>query len=229
MRQFLAIALMLWTVTVQTVQAQNGPVVIELFTSQGCSSCPPADALLHKLATRDDVIALSLHVDYWDYIGWKDPFASPEHSERQRAYARNASRRSIYTPQMIIGGVDSVVGSRPMDVADLVSAHRSKRDQVTVGLERKSGRLTVSAETQVPAAYDIILVSFVPERTTKIKRGENAGRTLKYANVVTGMRVLGQWDGRAPLSISTRSEGAVAVLVQHSGVGPVAGAAVALN
>ena len=101
-------------------RADDMPVVVELFTSQGCSSCPPADALLHELSKRDDVIPLALHVDYWDYIGWKDSFAQPAFTARQRGYAQASGRRAIYTPQMIIGGQFDVVGNRPMDVAAII-------------------------------------------------------------------------------------------------------------
>ena len=94
--------------------AQENPVVVELFTSQGCSSCPPADALMHDLAAREDVIPLALHVDYWDYIGWKDPFGNPAHADRQRAYAAAGNRRTIYTPEMVVGGVTDIVGTQPM-------------------------------------------------------------------------------------------------------------------
>ena len=102
----------------------QSPVVVELFTSQGCSSCPPADKLMHELAKRDDVIALALHVDYWDYIGWKDVFAQPEFTARQRAYARLGNRKMIYTPQMVINGRDHVVGSNPKDTNALISSHK---------------------------------------------------------------------------------------------------------
>lgn len=97
-------------VTAPAASADEKTVVVELFTSQGCSSCPPADALLAELDKSADVIALALHVDYWDYIGWKDSFADPENTERQRGYARAAKARSIFTPQMVIGGVDHVIG-----------------------------------------------------------------------------------------------------------------------
>ncbi|HHB81142.1 MAG TPA: DUF1223 domain-containing protein, partial [Aliiroseovarius sp.] len=107
-------------------RAQERPlVVVELFTSQGCSSCPPADALLARLAQRDDVLALSMHVDYWDYIGWPDTFAQPKNTERQKAYAHAAGMRSIYTPQMIIAGKDHVIGSKPMDVVDYIEMSRA--------------------------------------------------------------------------------------------------------
>ena len=113
-----------------SVSSQDRPVVVvELFTSQGCSSCPPADALLERLSGRNDVIALSLHVDYWDYIGWKDKFASLAHTKRQQAYARAGGRRSVYTPQMIVNGLDDVAGTAPMDVVDMIDRH-SRRQPV---------------------------------------------------------------------------------------------------
>ena len=103
--------------------AESRPVVVELFTSQGCSSCPPADAFLHELSQRDDVIALALHVDYWDYIGWKDIFAQPAFTKRQKAYAKAGGRRSVYTPQMIIGGQDHVVGTHEENASALIQQH----------------------------------------------------------------------------------------------------------
>jgi len=98
------------------------PVVVELFTSQGCSSCPPADAFLNDLSRRDDVIALSLHVDYWDYIGWEDPFATPESTNRQRRYAPVLVERSVYTPQMVIDGAAHEVGSKRKAVTRLINS-----------------------------------------------------------------------------------------------------------
>ena len=117
------LALMLtWSGAIAAAEPGPPPTVVELFTSQGCSSCPPADALLKKLDERAGVIALALHVDYWDYIGWKDSFGDPAHAKRQRSYAYFAGSRTIYTPQMIVGGTAAVVGSRPMEVADLINA-----------------------------------------------------------------------------------------------------------
>ncbi|MFV2038375.1 MAG: DUF1223 domain-containing protein, partial [Paracoccaceae bacterium] len=112
---FLAIAL------AAPVTAQSNAVLVELYTSQGCSSCPPADELLKKLDKRDNVIALALHVDYWDYLGWKDEFANPEFTKRQKSYAYMAGVRTVYTPQMVIGGVAPVVGHQEMEVADLIN------------------------------------------------------------------------------------------------------------
>lgn len=209
-----------------TAQAQSGPVVVELYTSQGCSSCPPADALMHKLAARSDVIALSLHVDYWDYIGWKDAFANPSHAERQRAYARKANRRSVYTPQMIIGGVDSVVGTHPMDVTDLIARHNAKTGPVAVTAARVAGGIEIAAKASRPASYEIVVARFEPRRTIKIKRGENAGKTLTYANVVSDLQVIGKWDGTKAMSLKASvGSGPVAVLIQRAGYGPIDAAA----
>mgnify|MGYP000680805641 CR=1 FL=1 len=123
----------------------GGPVVVELYTSQGCSSCPPADAFLEReLAERDDVIALALHVDYWDYIGWKDDFADPAYTRRQRSYAHAAGHRTIYTPQMIIGGVDHVIGSHPSEVKGFIAQHEKLASDVSVTLERNGDSLEIT-------------------------------------------------------------------------------------
>lgn len=221
-------AMLLW---VYPAAAGDRPVVIELYTSQGCSSCPPADALLHDLAARDDVVALALHVDYWDYIGWKDSFANAAYSERQRAYARRAGRSMVYTPQMIINGADHVVGNRPMDVADLIDRHRKAQGTVGLMLQRSGGTLTISAEAVrlAKAPVTVQLLHYTPKSTVKITRGENAGRTLSYANVVTELTVLGQWNGKKPLRLSAPLAGdqAAVVLVQQAGMGPVVAVGVA--
>jgi hypothetical protein len=209
------------------VHAQNQPVVIELFTSQGCSSCPPADALMHKLAARGDVIALSMHVDYWDYIGWKDEFGRPENSARQRSYAAAGGRRSVFTPQMIIGGVDSVVGTHPMDVADLIAKHSASQKDVAIKVGRSSGVITVAATARRAAKYEIKLISFTNKRTTNIKRGENAGKTITYVNVVSDFQTVKKWDGRAPLSMAAKvGSGPMVVLIQRAGHGAIEAAAI---
>ncbi len=217
----------LWIGLSGPAQAQNQPVVIELFTSQGCSSCPPADALMHKLVSRGDVIALSMHVDYWDYIGWKDEFGRPENAARQRAYAQKAGRRSIYTPQMIIAGEDSVVGTHPMDVADLIRKHSSETKDVAMKVARSDGKLMIAATARRAAKYEVKLVSYLDKRTTAIKRGENAGRTITYVNVVSDMKTVERWDGRAPLSVAaTVGSGPMVVLIQRAGHGAIEAAAV---
>ncbi|MEO0389338.1 MAG: DUF1223 domain-containing protein [Pseudomonadota bacterium] len=224
---FFRAALAIWLALGAAAQADS-PVVVELYTSQGCSACPPADKMLHDLAQREDVIALALHVDYWDYIGWKDEFADPAHGERQRAYAQRAGRRSIFTPQMIIGGVDSVVGPRAMQVADAISQHKSAPAPVNLTLTRSQGTLSIAAPAaDKPGPYTVQLVRYTPQRQAKITRGENAGHTLSYANVAEGWTILTEWSGEAPLSLDIPLSGdaPVVVLAQHGTDGPIAGAA----
>jgi hypothetical protein len=209
--------------------AQSHPVVVELFTSQGCSSCPPADKFLAQIADRDDVIALALHVDYWDYLGWTDVFAQPAFSKRQKDYGRAAGARSVYTPQMIVGGVDPVVGTRPMEVADLLRAHSARPEQVTVKLVRSGGTVMINAVASPPltSAAEVQVVRYTPRTTVQIKRGENVGKTVVYANIVTKWDVVGTWDGKSPLSLSSATAGndPVVVIVQTAGHGPILGAA----
>lgn len=204
-----------------------GPVVVELFTSQGCSSCPPADALLNRLANRSDVLPLALHVDYWDYIGWKDAFARPEHTSRQKAYAHVAGARTIYTPQMVIGGVEQIVGARPMEVADAVMKHLRDGYIVQLSAVEEGDEVRVTAPAlERDDSFAVHHVRFMPEATVAIKRGENAGKTLVYSNVVTGWDVLGEWSGNAPLDmlVPANNDGGAAVILQHQGIGPIVGA-----
>ena len=123
--------------------AQDRPVVVELFTSQGCSSCPPADELFAALSEREDVIALAFHVDYWDYIGWKDPFGAPAHAERQRAYAITGGRTSIYTPEMIVNGKTDVVGAKPVELMEAINKHKSDAPQVDLRIARDGDMLEI--------------------------------------------------------------------------------------
>ncbi|GFE52343.1 hypothetical protein So717_40960 [Roseobacter cerasinus] len=209
--------------------AEDSPVVIELFTSQGCSSCPPADELLHNLAERDDVIALALHVDYWDYIGWKDEFADPRNAERQRAYATVAGRRSIYTPEMIVNGLTDIVGARPMEVAKAIADHQRMAPAVSLQLTRSGDQIQISAKMLKTVGEPMVIhmLRYTPEREARITRGENAGRTITYANVTEDWTVLGEWSGRAPLALAAKAEGdhPVVVLVQASDMGPILAAA----
>lgn len=212
------------------VQAQNSPVVVELFTSQGCSSCPPADALIHKLANRQDVIALALHVDYWDYIGWKDEYGDPAHTERQKGYARATGRKTVYTPQMVINGQEDVVGAHAMELADLITRHRDAPQIVQIQVRRAGDALTIQLTPTgeaVDGVLDVHLVRFTPLRRAHITRGELAGRDLDYANIVDGWTVLGQWDGRDPTEMQAPVDGErpVVVLVQRPGYGAILAAA----
>ena len=211
------------------VSAQDNPVVVELYTSQGCSSCPPADALLAKIAKRDDVIALALHVDYWDYIGWKDEFADPANTARQRGYARAAGKRSIYTPQMIIGGKDHVLGHRPMELAKLIKAHSAQPALVDLDITRKGDRVQIQAKAKskaLPRALVVQILSYTPASKVSIRRGENAGRTFEYHNIVNTLSIVGNWDGRGEYKTTARAVGTgpVVVIIQERNFGPVVGA-----
>ncbi|MDF3413348.1 DUF1223 domain-containing protein [Sulfitobacter sp. M57] len=212
-----------------TANAQDTPVVVELYTSQGCSSCPPADAILHELANRDDVIALALHVDYWDYIGWKDPFGDPAHAERQRAYAATAHRRSIYTPEMIVGGVTDIVGAKPMKLSKAIAEHAKLPKDVALDLTRSGDSLQITATAlgKVNGPLTVHMLRYTPSQTTQIKRGENRGKTLENANIVEGWAVLGAWDGNSPLQMNVPLTGdkPAVVILQEARVGRIVAAA----
>ena len=209
--------------------AQSGPVVVELYTSQGCSSCPPADAFLGKLARRDDVIALSLHVDYWDYIGWKDIFASPKFTERQHAYARAAGKRMVYTPQMVVAGQDLVVGTKLGDVGRLIKAHTAAPARVVLSIVRTGSKVQITAKPLAKGLGEMVvqMVRFKGGQSVQIKRGENAGRDLVYHNVVTKWSVLKTWNGTSPLAFSANMSGddQCVIIVQAAGHGAVLAAA----
>lgn len=213
------------------VSAQNSPVVVELFTSQGCSSCPPADELMHKLAARDDVIALALHVDYWDYIGWKDVYADPENARRQRKYAQEAHRRVVYTPQMVVNGQEDVVGTHVMELTDLIAEHKAKPQTVTVTATRRGSKVVVQVAnidgSRANGKFVVQLVQYTPLQEVDITRGENAGKRLKYANVVDEWTVIGRWNGRAPVKFTAQldADRRAVVLVQRKGPGAIVAAA----
>ena len=228
MRRLLTIIAGIWMTTAGAALADQ-PVVVELFTSQGCSSCPPADKILGELAERDDVIALAMHVDYWDYLGWKDKFADPAYTKRQRAYARAKGERTIYTPQMVIGGTDHVVGSRPMKISNLVRKHAKKDALVDVKLSKSGGQIVIEATPAgtIRGGAVVQLVTFVPKSTVDIRRGENAGRKLTYHNIVRDVAVLGKWNGSGTYRATAKApaDAQVVVLVQSPGAGPILGAA----
>lgn len=213
--------------------AETGPVVVELYTSQGCSSCPPADAMLAELAGRPDVIALALHVDYWDYIGWADEFASPDHTRRQQDYARAAGHTTIYTPQFVVAGTELVIGAKGMKLADSIMAHSAVVLPVAVAVSRDGSALTITAEmrpdsgTPVEGPLVIQLARITARSTVDILRGENAGKTFTYHNIVQSLDVVHQWDGLAPVELQTELADAdvIAVIVQQGTNGPVVGAA----
>lgn len=209
------------------------PVVVELFTSQGCSSCPPSDAFLGDLSKRPDVIALAFHVDYWDYIGWADPFARPAYTERQRNYARALHQRYVYTPEMVVSGMAHDSGMDRSTVLGLIDrAHAQAGERIPVGLS-DGGAAGVSISVPPltrPAPADVWLVTFDPQHKTQVTRGENRGRDLIDYNVVRSLTLLTQWDGQAAgqwtVPIDRLGDAAgVAVLIQHREQGTMLGAA----
>ncbi len=205
-----------------------GPAVVELYTSQGCSSCPPADSLLKALARRGDVIALGLHVDYWDYIGWKDTFGDPAFTARQKSYAKAMQERMVFTPQIIVNGTDSLVGS---DAAAVKAALRPAGGPgaPALSLSRQGSRVRIEATTTRPFPDGAIvqLIRYQPLEEVAIERGENAGESIAYANIVTQWRKIGSWDGTAPLTITTDAPGPepIVILIQTPGPGAILAAA----
>ena len=209
----------------------GAPVVVELFTSQGCSSCPPADDLLAELAHRPDIIALSLHVDYWDYIGWKDPYGSPLMTERQRRYAEELGLRYVYTPQMVIDGRTDVVGMRRGEVLDAIETAARKRKAVAVNfVPSDGGKVVIPAGHAPDSGATIWLAVYDEGYETAVSRGENAGRTVRNANVVRSLERLGTWMGQRleiPLNLDSaaaRGNYGCAVIVQQGRNGPILGA-----
>ena len=212
--------------------------VIEMFTSQGCSSCPPADRVLSELAASEDTLALAWHVDYWDYLGWKDTFASPSNSDRQRAYARAMSKRSIYTPQAVINGRVDVVGSRGNSVMSALAKHAGTESGLTVPIQAKiSGdMLSISVDNSPEAkGATLWMVYFDRSRTVDVERGENRGRTLTYFNIVRSIEMIGMVNDNAlqtefALSdITRRGHDSCALILQkktaNGDPGPIVGAA----
>jgi hypothetical protein len=218
----------------ETLRAQP-KAVVELFTSQGCAQCPPADALLTSLAERGDVVALAYHVDYWDYIGWEDTFGNQVFSDRQRGYAKSWGSSSIFTPQMVINGSEGVVGSRRDEVQDAVA---SAQLPLSLALERHGDMLKViiPADGSLADAH-VWLVRYMDRAEVAIESGENAGKSMVYTQVVTDRQMLGMWEAStgaeiklplAALADTAAGPGGIAVLVQQerNGMpGPILGAA----
>ncbi|HEX9448994.1 MAG TPA: DUF1223 domain-containing protein [Dongiaceae bacterium] len=199
------------------------PVVVELFTSQGCSSCPPADTLLNELADRPDVIALGFHVDYWDSLGWKDPLSAPGSTQRQRDYARLLNLPTIYTPQMVIEGHLQLVGS---DRTAVLSGIERTTPQTAATIRFSGNRKDVEIGAG-SGTGKVLLVRFQRHRETAVANGENAGLQARDANGVTALTELGNWQGQAAhfdIDPPKPDEG-VAVLVQAAD-GPILGAGI---
>jgi hypothetical protein len=174
------------------------PIVVELFTSEGCSSCPPADALLAELAGRPDVLALSFHVDYWDRLGWRDPFSSPAATERQQRYAELLRLATVYTPQMVVDGRWQAVGSDHAEVQRALDSagHTVAEVPVALAIDRGLAQIKLGAAGD-PVSGAVLLIGFDRRHVTAVQRGENSGRTLAHVDVVRGIEQVAQFHGQA--------------------------------
>jgi hypothetical protein len=217
------IGLVFSTVLTTASYARDFPVVVELFTSEGCSSCPPADAFLTDLAhQRGDVLPLAFHVTYWDYLGWKDPYSLDAATARQREYASHLGDDGVYTPEMVVDGSTGFVGSsRSQGLSAIASAAR-KVVPVSVAHEGQALLINVGAGS---GHARVLLIGFDPAHETKVGRGENGGRTLLETNIVRSLTLIGDWSGSAvELRQSPPAGEDFAVLLQ-AGDGRIIGAA----
>jgi len=220
----------------QASAASTAPkAVVELFTSQGCSSCPAADALLGRLAQRDDVLAISLSVDYWDYLGWRDTLAQAKFAERQKAYARALGDGMVYTPQAVVNGVVHVNGSDEDKITSAIEKTSKVIAHIPVRLSPVDGKLVVEVGSapQGAATKDATLWLAVMSKSVDvpITRGENKGKTITYSNVVRELIPIGLWNGKPTTvqferhSITHKGAERYAVLLQQGHAGPIVGAA----
>jgi len=238
MKKLLALGALLTMVSSGLAQAESskGPVVVELFTSQSCYSCPPAEVYLGELAQKPNLIALEYHVDYWDDLvygsagRWKDVHSSPAYTARQRIYAGNLPGGQSYTPQMVIDGQDFAVGSRRWDVSRKIKrANRKGHRVLDVAVSKGAAdSLTVGVDGKHGKPAEIWLVRFTKEVTTRVRAGENKGKTLTNHNIVTEMKKVGDWQGQpvtvAIPNLNLKPTEGCAVLVQTEGQGPIIGA-----
>lgn len=203
--------------------AQEPPVVVELFTSQGCSSCPPADAFLTDLARqRPDVLPLAFHVTYWNYLGWKDPYAFDAATSRQRDYARQLNEDGIYTPQMVVDGTTGFVGSNRSQGLSAIARAVHKPVQVSLVRDGEALRIAIGAGT---GQAKVLLVGFDPKHETAIGRGENNGRTLAESNIVRSLTPVAAWTGSAVSLRQTQPAGENFAVLLQSDDGRILGAA----
>jgi hypothetical protein len=202
--------------------------VVELFTSQGCSSCPPADAVAGRLRSDSAVLVLSFHVNYWDELGWRDPFGSQASTDRQYGYARSLGQRSVFTPQVIVNGTRSLVGSQEEAIQRATATDGQALFPVKVALTAQADKTFSLSVTGAATDAEVWEIRYVRYAATKIRAGENSGRTLETYNNVTHIRRLGVFaTGTTQLPPLAAPDDGVAVLVQARGIGAVIGAAAA--
>lgn len=210
------------------------PMVVELFTSEGCSSCPPADEYVEELAQRQFVLPLSFHVDYWDYIGWKDRFADPIFTARQRAYAAAQGTSMVYTPQMIVAGAIDVVGSDRKAVEKALKTAYTRNTMYRIQVARDpQGRVIVEfPDAQIGVPATVWLVTYQKSGESKVGAGENSGRKLMTYNVVRSLQKVGMWYGPAAEielkldpQAKANSPDACAIIANQAEHGPIIAAA----
>lgn len=214
-------------------QAAGRPVVVELFTSQGCSSCPPADAFMQELTAMKRVIALSFNVDYWDYLGWRDTLANASYSQRQYDYAKARGDMDVYTPQMIVDGGSHYVGSKKQSVLAAISRalEAEPPSWVPIAITGNTQEFTIDVPASSSPGATLWVMGIAPTCKVKIEKGENAGHDIVYRNVVRTLVPAGKWRGK-PLSVTLPREGVlgdhgkgVVALLQKGSVGHILGAA----
>ena len=220
-----------------TTSANARPVVLELFTSQGCSSCPPADALLSSMQGDAGVLPLSLHVDYWDRLGWKDPMSASAMTQRQYAYAAAMGGRDIFTPQLVVDGYISAVGSNETAVKDAIAKARTQQLAVeltitTLPSKQLLVQSSANADSALPATAEVEAFYYTKRAVTEVSRGENGGRRLSSIHNVTRIETLAPWQAgkayRAEIAPTVSADEGVAVIIQRAGQGAVIGAISAL-
>jgi hypothetical protein len=226
-------ALLLWS-GAKAGEAQKQPILVELYTSQGCSSCPPADQILGTIKGREDVVALSFSVDYWDYIGWRDTLARHENTLRQQAYEKVLPSRRVYTPQMVVDGAAEVVGNQRQEVFAAIDRRvaSTQGKRVAIGLTQTGDSVEVRIGALAGAKPGTVwLAHTLSSRSVNIASGENSGKVITYHNVVRDFAAVGKWSGEA-ITLNLPARGApgeltdgVAIWVQANGAGPVVGAA----
>lgn len=234
MRPTLLIAAALLCGGLYRADAAERPVVVELFTSQSCSSCPPAEALIGRLArepagARGDVLPLAFHVTYWNHLDWRDRYALPAATARQEAYADRLGG-STYTPQAVVDGQVGLVGSDEAALRAAIARARQAGPGIPVTLARDGEQVVAQVGAGTGAegggsAGRVLLIGYDPSHTTRVLRGENAGRTIEQANIVRSLRDLGRWSGSAATFASARPEGEAAALLLQSDDGRILGAA----
>jgi hypothetical protein len=226
-RAVAALALTTFLAGTALAAAPPRPAIVELYTSEGCSSCPPAEALIEKLSRQPGVLPLAFHVDYWDQLGWRDRFSMKEATQRQQDLARALGLATIGTPQLVVDGRHAVWG---VDTDNLTRVLKTPRSDVPLSLERNGSDLVVRTPARDGGEkYDVYVVGYLPQAVTHIGKGENAGRTLTEVNVVRYIRKIGQSSGTAgewKISLASLPNDAshIVVFLQKPGNGAIVGA-----